>query len=100
MTVTVKTQSASWSIPPEVKRQSGIKPGDVLEFRVSGGIITILPKLPTADEYTPAERKIIDAQLSEAWDHVRTGRVSPKFDTVDEMLASLKSGRKSAHRQR
>jgi bifunctional DNA-binding transcriptional regulator/antitoxin component of YhaV-PrlF toxin-antitoxin module len=92
MTVTVKNKSAL-TVPPEVQRQAGIKTGDRLEFRVSGRIITILPELPTAaDEYTPEQRKILDAQLAEGLDDIRKGRVSPKFDTVDEMLASLKAG--------
>jgi bifunctional DNA-binding transcriptional regulator/antitoxin component of YhaV-PrlF toxin-antitoxin module len=91
MTVTVKNKSAL-TVPTEVQRQAGIKIGDRLEFRVSGGIITILPDLPTADdEYTPEQRKILDAQLAEGLDDIRKGRVSPKFDTVDEMLASLKT---------
>ena len=33
-------------------------------FKVSGGIINIIPKLPSADdEYTPAQRRAIDSQL-------------------------------------
>ncbi len=44
------------------------KAGDRLEFKVSGGIISILPKLPSADddEYTPEQRHLIDAELAEA----------------------------------
>ena len=58
-------------------------------------------KFPTAaDEYTPAQRRIIDAQLAEGLEDIRKGRVSPKFDTVDELLASLKAGHKSQPRQR
>ena len=100
MTVTVRAKSAL-AVPIEVRRQAGIRPGDRLEFKVSGKIITIVPELPKADdEYTPAQRKIIDAQLAEAWDDVRKGRVSPKFDSVDEMLASLKSPGKAKPRQK
>ena len=59
---------------------------------MSGGIINIIRDLPSADdEYTPAQRRIIDAQPAEGLDDIRKGRVSPKFDTIDEMLASLKS---------
>jgi hypothetical protein len=43
-----------------------VPPGDVVEFKVSGGVITILPKLPPADEYTTEQRRSIDAQLDEA----------------------------------
>ena len=87
MTVIVKTKSASWGVPPEVKRQAGIKPGAVLEFRVSGGVITILPKLPPADdEYTPEQRRVIDAQLDEA----ARGPFHGPFNTADEMIAHMK----------
>lgn len=66
MTVTV-TNKSTLTVPAEVQRQAGIKAGDRLKFKVSGGLITIIPKLPSAkDEYTPEQRRIIDAQLDEA----------------------------------
>lgn len=100
MTITVKTKTGLL-VPPSVQRRAGIKNGDRLEFKVSGGIITIVPKLPTADdEYTPEQRAIVDAQLAEGLEDIRKGRVSPKFDTVDEMLASLKASDKSKPRQK
>lgn len=100
MTVTVKNKVAL-TVPEAVRHQAGIKPGDRLEFKVSGRIITIIPQPPTADdEYTPEQRKILDAQLAEGLDDIRKGRVSSKFDTVDEMLASLKAGHKTSSRQK
>jgi len=56
MTVTVKNKTKiPLVVPPSVRRKAGHKNGQDLEFRVSGGVITILPKLPAADdEYTPA----------------------------------------------
>jgi hypothetical protein len=39
---------------------------------------------------TPEQRRVIDAQLSKALEDIQRGRVSPIFDTVEEMLASLK----------
>jgi AbrB family looped-hinge helix DNA binding protein len=66
MTVTVKKRS-SLTVPAEVQHRAGIKAGDRLEFRVSGGIINIIPELPSADdEYTPQQRRIIDTKLAEA----------------------------------
>jgi hypothetical protein len=41
--------------------------------------------------YTPEQRRIINSQLAEGLEDIRAGRVSPRFDTVDEMLASLKT---------
>ena len=62
------------------------KAGDRLEFKVSGGIISIIPKLPSADdEYTPAQRRNIDAQLEEA----RKGPYHGPFDTADAALKFL-----------
>ena len=67
MTVIVKNDTGDLVVPARVRRLAGIKAGDQLEFKVSGGIINIIPKLPSADdEYTPAERRTIDAQLAEA----------------------------------
>ena len=100
MTITVKDKAAL-VVPPSVRRRAGIKPGDELEIKVSGGVITILPKLPSAgDEYTPAQRRLIDAQLGEGLDDIRKNRVSRPFDTVDEMLASMKASGKSSRRRR
>jgi bifunctional DNA-binding transcriptional regulator/antitoxin component of YhaV-PrlF toxin-antitoxin module len=66
MTATAKNKT-DLVVPPSLRRRAGIKPGDRLEFKVSGGIINIIPKLPSADdEYTPEQRRIIDAQLDEA----------------------------------
>jgi len=86
--------------PPSVRRQAGIKIGDELEVKVSGGVITMLPKLPTAnDEYTPAQRRVIDAQIAKGLEDIRKGRVSRRFETVDEMLASMKAAGKRATRR-
>jgi bifunctional DNA-binding transcriptional regulator/antitoxin component of YhaV-PrlF toxin-antitoxin module len=88
-------------VPAKVQRQARLKIGALLEFRVSGGVITILPKLPSAnDEYTPEQRRRVDAQLDEGLDDIANGRVSPHFNTVDEMLTSLKSRRKATPRQK
>jgi len=99
MTVTVKNKSPI-IVPEAVQRRAGIKSGDRLEFKVSGGVITILPKLPaSAGDCTPAQRRIIDAQIAEGLDDIRRGRVSPRFGTVDEMLASLKGSPRGSNRR-
>ncbi len=65
--ITVVKKKSPIVVPDSLRRQAGIKVGDRVEFKVSGGIINIIPKLPSADdEYTPAQRKPIDAQLKEA----------------------------------
>jgi hypothetical protein len=51
-------------------------------------VITIIPKLPHADaEYTPEQRRVIDAQLDEA----EKGPFHGPFSTADEMIAHMKS---------
>jgi hypothetical protein len=45
------------SQPPSIQRQAKLKPGDQVEFRVSGGVINIVPKHPELDsEYTARVR--------------------------------------------
>lgn len=106
MTITVKDKTALL-VPATVQRRAGIKVGDRLEFRVSGGIINIIPKLPAAeDEYTPKQRRSIDARLDKAAEEVKKGHVSPAFKTVAEFAAALKAdarelkskGKRSARR--
>ncbi len=63
-----------------------MRPGGQVEFRVSGGVINIVPKLPPADdEYTPAQRRAIDAQLEEA----EKGPFHGPFKTAGEAIKFL-----------
>jgi bifunctional DNA-binding transcriptional regulator/antitoxin component of YhaV-PrlF toxin-antitoxin module len=93
MTVTVKNRTKNpLVVPPSVRRQAGHKNGQDLEFRVSGGVITILPKLPAAEgEYTPEQRRIIDARLAEGLADIKAGRTFGPFDSADEMIAHMKA---------
>jgi bifunctional DNA-binding transcriptional regulator/antitoxin component of YhaV-PrlF toxin-antitoxin module len=91
MTVTVKNK-IGLTVPEAVRRQAGIKIGDRLEFKVSGGIINIIPKLPAADdEYTPTQRKILNARLAEDLADIKAGRTAGPFNSADEMIAHMKS---------
>jgi bifunctional DNA-binding transcriptional regulator/antitoxin component of YhaV-PrlF toxin-antitoxin module len=88
---TILKEKTRLIVPRAIQRRAGLKAGDRVEFRVSRGVITIVPGLPaTGDEYTPEQRRQLDAQLAEGLEDIRKGRVSPKFDTAEEMLASLK----------
>ena len=74
-------------VPASIQRKAGIKAGDRLEFKASRGVITILPKLPSADdEYTPEQRRIIDARLAESEEGLQKGRTYGPFNTVDDHL--------------
>jgi bifunctional DNA-binding transcriptional regulator/antitoxin component of YhaV-PrlF toxin-antitoxin module len=98
MTVTVKSKD-DLVVPRSVRRQAGIKSGARVEFKVSGGIINIIPELPSADdEYTPAQRRVIDGRLAEA----RKGPYYGPFKTADEAVAFLHKeirNRKAAKRK-
>jgi AbrB family looped-hinge helix DNA binding protein len=87
MTVIVKNNTTNLVVPASVRRRAGIKAGDRLEFKVSGGIINIIPKLPSADdEYTPEQRRVIDAQLDEA----AKGPYYGPFDTAEAATKFLR----------
>ena len=91
MTVTVKNKTPL-VVPPAVRRRAGLKSGDKLEFKVSGGVITILPMLSTADdEYTPAQRRVIDRGIAKGLQDIRKGRVHGPFKTADEAIAHLRA---------
>jgi len=67
-------------VPWRMLHRAGFKPGDKLEFKVSAGAITIIRKLPTADdEYTPEQRRVIDACLAKADADIKAGRVQGPF---------------------
>ncbi len=89
MTIVVKKRDPL-VVPLNIRRRAGIKPGDRLEFKASRGVITIVSRSQIADEETPEQRKIIDAQLADGLEDIRKGCVSKRFDTFDEMLLSLK----------
>lgn len=98
MTVIVKSR-ASLAIPLRVQQRAGIKVGDRLQFKVSGGIISVIPEPPAADdEYTPAQRRAIDARLKEA----RKSTPHGPFASADQAIEFLRkevAGRKAAKRK-
>jgi bifunctional DNA-binding transcriptional regulator/antitoxin component of YhaV-PrlF toxin-antitoxin module len=89
MTVTVKNNEPI-VVPPAVHRRAGLKSGDKLEFRVSGQVITILPKPPDADaEYTPAQRRAIDRGIAASERDYAAGKSYGPFETHEAFIASL-----------
>lgn len=98
MTVTVKNKTPL-VVPAAVQRRAGLASRDQLEFRASGGVITITAKPPAADEHTVEQRRVIDARLAEA----RKGPYYGPFGTADEAVKFLRKeiqDRKTAKRQR
>jgi bifunctional DNA-binding transcriptional regulator/antitoxin component of YhaV-PrlF toxin-antitoxin module len=100
MTVTIKNKTPL-VIPQSVRRQAGLKSGQKIEFKVSGGVISIYPKLSPADnEYTPEQRRIIDAQLAEGLADVEAGRINGPFATHKEFIDSLHAEATKLNRKR
>ena len=98
MTVIVRSKTPL-VVPMSVRRKAGFRSGQELEFRAAGGVITIAPKLPPADdEYTTVERRRIDARLADA----RKGPYYGPFETAHEAIAFLRkesTKRKAAKRK-
>jgi AbrB family looped-hinge helix DNA binding protein len=70
MTVTLKPKTEI-TVPRSIRRKAGIKPGDRVEFTVSGSVINIVPKLPYAeDTFSPDET----AQIVKARQEMREGK--------------------------
>jgi AbrB family looped-hinge helix DNA binding protein len=99
MATIVKIQrKGQMTLPSRLREEVGVKEGDVVEASVKDGKIVLTPavvidrsKFPTADDdYTPAQRKKINAQLAKAIEDVKKGRTYGPFNTADEMIASMK----------
>jgi AbrB family looped-hinge helix DNA binding protein len=91
MTVTVK-DNAPLIVPPSVRRKVGLKSGDKVVFRTDGRVITILPKEePDDDEYTPAQRKIIDAGIAKGLAELARGDYI-EFRSAAELSAWIEAG--------
>ncbi|MGA2593090.1 MAG: AbrB/MazE/SpoVT family DNA-binding domain-containing protein [Bryobacteraceae bacterium] len=87
------------TLPIKLRSLAGISEGDLLEAAFQRGKIVITPKLvvdrsklPSADdEYTPAQRRIIDARLAKSDEDIKRGRVYGPFNTAEEMAASIEA---------
>ena len=68
-----------------------------MEFKVSGGVISIVPEPPFADdEYTPAQRRVIDTRSEEA----RKGPYQGPFATAEEAIAFVRKEVKKRRRMK
>ena len=85
------------TLPSRLRAALGVGEGDLVEAKVKGGKIVLTPtlvidrsKFPTADdEYTPAQRKVIDARLAKADEDIKKGRLHGPFETHEELMAFL-----------
>lgn len=85
--ITIKTKY-QLTLPTIVRKAVGVGVGDLLEARVEGKKITLTPK------------GAIDRELALALEDVRKGRTYGPFNTVAELMRSLKQGVKKRRRTR
>ena len=74
-------------IPQGVRDQINVAVGDIFEAKVVRGRITFTPK------------SVVDRAIAEGLEDVRKGRVRGPFDTVDELIESLKGRTRRASRK-
>jgi AbrB family looped-hinge helix DNA binding protein len=97
MSTLVKVQSkGQMTIPLDVRSAVGLLDGDVVEVKAVGKKIVITPRLARRsksrgdDEYTPAQRRIVDARLAKSDEDIKHGRVYGPFDTHEAFIAELR----------
>lgn len=89
MTITL-TNEIQRMLPPRVRRKAGFKAGDQVEVKAIGGIVTLIRKPSNQeDDYTPEQRREIDAGIAESQEEYRQGHGFGPFDTHEEFIASL-----------
>jgi AbrB family looped-hinge helix DNA binding protein len=99
MNTTAKIQhKGQVTIPTGVRRQAGLSTGDLVSFAFQRGKIVLTPKIvidrsefPNADdEYTPAQRRVVDARLDESEQDLKKGRGFGPFGSAEDMVAHMK----------
>lgn len=97
MTVTFKIKEPL-VVPPAIRRKAGFKSGQELEFKASGGVVTIVPK-PSPDELQD-RREVRDPKISGAirkgYEEFLAGKTRP----IQEFLAERASRARKAARRR
>jgi AbrB family looped-hinge helix DNA binding protein len=92
MSTIVKVQrNGQVTIPTRLRTQVGLVDGDLVEARAHRGRIVLTPKFIVDREYTPAQRRVIDARLARAEADIKAGRVSKAFSNHSEFIADLRS---------
>ena len=107
MTTLVKIhRKGQMTLPSRMRSAIGIADGDLVEATVLRGKIVLTPKLvidrskfPNADdEYTPAQRRAIDARLAKSDEDIKRGRTYGPFDSATEMIASIEANIKKTRK--
>ena len=87
MTVTLKPKTEI-TVPKSIRRKAGIKPGDRVEFSVTGRVINIIPKL-SSDELQD-EQEIRDPKIRRAIRKSHEEFLAGKSRPAEQLLAELK----------
>ena len=75
------------TLPASIRQKVGVLVGDLLEAKVEKDKITLTPK------------RVVDREIAIALDDMRKGRVHGPFGSVDKMLRSLHTARKSRRKK-
>jgi len=100
MSIVKIQRKGQMTLPTGVRTAVGLADGDLVDVRVTGRRIVITPtlvidrsKFPTADdEYTPEQRRIINARLAKA----EKGPFFGPFKNGAEVAAFMKKRQRSA----
>jgi AbrB family looped-hinge helix DNA binding protein len=88
----VKVRKGQVTIPTRIRTRLGIADGDVLDMKVGSNCVVLTRKAAddANEDITPEQRRIIDAQLAEGLEDVKTGRVYGPFKTIAELERSMR----------
>jgi hypothetical protein len=87
-----------------MREQAGLNKDDLVEFAITRKVVVGRSQFPSASgEYTPAQRRAIDARVAKSGQDIKRGEVYGPFETHKEFLAALhraaaKPDRKSTKR--
>jgi len=70
------------TLPASVRQKAGVAVGDLLEAKVQGKKITLIPKIAV-------DREFIDKRLAEGLEDLKKGRVYGPFSSAKDTIRSL-----------
>lgn len=96
------------TIPTRLRLRAGLEDGDLVDASLHHGKIILTPqvlndhnKFPTTDgDYTPEQRRILDARLAESAQDLRQGRTYGPFESADATIKFLRKEIRARKRNR